>query len=82
MSSVLAECSMLLEESLLLTKVYLAVRQNVSWLIQSSVTTHAPCSTMYLFKLFVLFREEFIHIQIIFLALTGAQGEAMSSIHP
>ena len=29
----------LLEESLLLTKVYLAVRQNVSWLIQSSVTT-------------------------------------------
>ena len=29
----------LLEESLLLTKVYLVVRQNVSWLIQSSVTT-------------------------------------------
>ena len=28
------------EESLLLTKVYLVVRQNVSWLIQSSVTTH------------------------------------------
>ena len=31
--------SCLLEESLLLTKVYLVVRQNVSWLIQSSVTT-------------------------------------------
>ena len=29
----------LLEESLLLTKDYWAVRQNVSWLIQSSVTT-------------------------------------------
>ena len=28
----------LLEESLLLTKVYLVVRQNVSWLFQSSVT--------------------------------------------
>ena len=34
-----AEKYNLLEESLLLTKVYLAVRQNVSWLIQSSVTT-------------------------------------------
>ena len=32
---------LVLEESLLLTKtkVYLAVRQNVSWLIESSVTT-------------------------------------------
>ena len=33
---------LILEESLLLTKVHLVVRQNVSWLFQSSVTTYIP----------------------------------------
>ena len=35
----LCQTTILLEESLLLTKVYLVVRQNVFWLLQSSVTT-------------------------------------------